>query len=107
MTSARRGGLGSNLALALLSAVVALGAVELALRAAGYDRLSDLRAEGGLILRPSSNPDLAYELVPGASGDFWGTQVSINAHGFRGRMDSNTPFDGFRIIALGDSITFG
>jgi lysophospholipase L1-like esterase len=60
-----------------------------------------------LIVQASANPDVKYELVPGASGYVWNTQIEINAHGYRGRTGAPAPFPGFRIIVLGDSITFG
>ena len=53
------------------------------------------------------HPDVKYEFVPGASGYVWGTWVEINAHGHRGRVGRPGKFPGFRIVVLGDSITFG
>ena len=96
-----------NLCLTLLSLIIAFGVAELGLRVIGYDGFRGLAKGQELVIQPSPNPDVKYELVPGASGYAWGTQVEINAHGHRGRIGSPGPFAGFRIIVLGDSITFG
>ncbi len=45
-------------------------------------------------------------LLPGASGSFSETYVSINSQGFRGPEPSSGP-SGRRVIVLGDSIAFG
>lgn len=90
-----------DLCFTIISLIISFGVVELSLR------VIDLKAGRGLFLQPSPNPDVKYELVPGASGYAWGTQVEINAHGYRGRIGSPANFAGFRIIVLGDSITFG
>lgn len=88
-----------------LATIVAIG--ELYLRFSGYDALKDLKNGREMILQLSSNSDVKYELVPGSKGYAWGANVEINAHGYRGKMSSTGKFNGFRIIALGDSITFG
>jgi lysophospholipase L1-like esterase len=96
-----------NLFLTFLSLLITCGAVELGLWIIGYNAFRDLENGRELILQPSPNPDVKYELIPGASGYAWGTQVEINAHGHRGRIGDPATFPGFRIIVLGDSITFG
>jgi lysophospholipase L1-like esterase len=59
-------------------------------------------------LRPSPTPGLVYELTPGAEGELWDARVEINAQGFRDREYSlEKPPGVTRIVALGDSITFG
>ncbi len=96
-----------NLGLVVMSVVTVLAVGEVSLRLTGYDMLEDLKNGREIILQPSSDPDMKYEFVPGAKGHAWGADVEINARGYRGRMGSPGKLDGFRAIALGDSITFG
>lgn len=60
--------------------------------------------------QPSANPELVYELVPGASKRTPGARnrISINEAGFRGpvRAEERAP-GGLRILAFGGSNTFG
>ena len=57
---------------------------------------------------PSQNPEILYELRPGFRGLYAGVPISINSQGFRGREvlipSGNRPF---RVLTIGDSITFG
>lgn len=83
-----------------------LGSIELAFRALGVGALDAPGRQ--LLLRVSSDPDLAYELKPGASGHAWGCDVVINSHGFREREFAATKPQGtYRILVLGDSLTLG
>jgi len=51
---------------------------------------------------------LGKRLVPGFQGEHTGVQVSINSHGMRDReYDAQEPPGSLRILALGDSWTFG
>jgi lysophospholipase L1-like esterase len=51
---------------------------------------------------------LPYELVPGMHGPYSGVEVSINALGQRGPKAQRAKAPGtYRIVALGDSLTFG
>ena len=63
--------------------LVVLLLIEVGLRLAGYDPLGELRSDPDgartLIVRESDNPDLVYELVPGAEGRAWGSRVAINS----------------------------
>lgn len=95
-----------NLCLTLISLTIICSVIELGLRVIGYNGFRNLENGRELFLRPSPNPDVKYELVPDASGYAWGTHIKINAGGYRGRMGSAS-FAGFRIIVLGDSVTFG
>src|SRR6266478_5688240 len=53
------------------------------------------------------DPDLGYRLRPNFSGSAYGSQVVVNRIGFRGPdFDPSKP-NGLRIVALGDSCTFG
>jgi lysophospholipase L1-like esterase len=102
-----------KLAIALASLLLALLAAELALRL--RDRLhpgvrgadSSGRAR---VLRRSDDPDLLYDLAPGARAEAWGTSVRVNSRGFRGpevreRKAGEPALP--RVVVLGDSITFG
>ncbi len=61
-----------------------------------------------LIHRASDDPELIYELVPGASGVRDGVPIVINDDGFR---DDPFPAEGnrtgLRIVVLGDSVAWG
>lgn len=96
-----------DLLLAGASLVVGTLAVEGAMRAAGVDPLADLRHGEQALLRPSLDPEVAYELAPGARGRAWGTDVSVNSLGFRGPEVAPEPGEAFRIVVLGDSVAFG
>lgn len=61
-----------------------------------------------LLHRPSQTPGLLYELRPGVSGSALGVPVKINSLGARGEeIKVSKPRGVKRIVALGDSITFG
>jgi lysophospholipase L1-like esterase len=97
-----------ELLLAALSVLVVLGIVEAALRLAGYEPFASLRDGKGLLLQPSGRAGLEYELVPGSEGQAWGTQVKVNAAGFRDReFPPEKPAGTRRIVVLGDSVAFG
>jgi lysophospholipase L1-like esterase len=59
------------------------------------------------LVRPSDAPGRVYELVPRARGPGWGTEVAVNAHGFRGPELPLAAPERVRLVALGDSVTFG
>ncbi|MGI9591745.1 MAG: SGNH/GDSL hydrolase family protein [Myxococcota bacterium] len=90
---------GALLAAALLA--------ELALRAGQAWSLAGLGAVG-VVHRASQDPELVYELVPGAETTRDGIPIRINADGFR-----DDPFPGprrpgeFRVVVLGDSVAAG
>ena len=96
-----------RLAIALASLLLALGAAELALR------LRDpIVNESGRqsVLRRSDDPDLLYDLRPGAQAEAWGTSVRVNSRGFRGpEVRERKPGEPAlpRVVVIGDSITFG
>jgi len=98
-----------KLALTLACALLLLVAFEAALRVRGYAPLSELQGnEVWRFLRASDDPRLAYELIPSARGHAFGTDVSVNALGFRGpEVAVPKPEGARRIVVLGDSITFG
>ena len=94
------------LALMVASFVFAIGAAELALRVAGVDPLGELFGGRDLLVRASTIPGLGYELVPGARGRAWGTEVEVNSAGFRGPEPAARPA-GRRVAVIGDSVAFG
>lgn len=96
----------SRVVTALVATLVTLLCIEIALRVIGFDPLADIRSGRGAMLRVSANPDLQYDLTPGASGLAWETQVSVNSAGFRGPEVSLQKRQ-YRIEVLGDSIAFG
>jgi len=48
-----------------------------------------------------------YRLRPGATADFFQGRVTINSKGFRGKEIPAEKGDAFRIVAIGESTTFG
>ena len=104
----------------LLSIVVftlTLCALEVTLRVVGYatppsdpSSLDDTGDESSraFFLRVSENEDVAYELTPGTSGHGWDCEVNVNSLGFRDREYSlDKPPGTYRVVVLGDSVTFG
>jgi len=59
------------------------------------------------LYRPSTVPDLSYEMVPFRKGSFEGMQVRTNSLGMRGGEPAPGDPSLFRIAVLGDSFTFG
>lgn len=98
-----------HLAVIATPIAVVLVAFEVALRLAGYDPVGEATTSGRLsILRESANPDIIYELTPNSSGYTLDSRVEVNSLGFRGREPEVTAPEGVRrVIAIGDSITFG
>ena len=106
-----------KLALSATSALVLLGIVEVGLRCAGYDPFGRMisvgRPESSELLakdflRESDAEDLVYELAPNAHTYAFGADVETNSFGFRDREYArDKPADAVRVVALGDSATFG
>ena len=83
-------------------------AIEVGLRLAGYDPLRKATEGTAFFLAPSEDRDLPYVLVPHTQGRAWGCDVSVNSLGFRDREYERHKPDGvYRILVIGDSITFG
>src|SRR2546425_4995755 len=62
----------------------------------------------GSILRPSTDADKQYELIPGSAGTIAGASVTVNGFGCRDRdYPVAKPPGVVRIIGIGDSLTFG
>ena len=97
----------AKLGLSLFAVLLALVGAEVMLRIMGYEPLGALARGRELTLRVSQWDDLGYQLTPNAETRAWRTTVQTNSHGFR---DREYPFekDGrFRILVIGDSISFG
>lgn len=105
-----------KLALLLASVCCALLGVELyfrTLRPIEFMRIKPMDADArggwyGMIHRPASTPGLTYELVPNLDQKSVGIQVHTNSLGMRD--DEPLPRDTpglLRVLALGDSVTFG
>ena len=98
----------------ILSLLLLLGVLEIVLRVAGYDPFAKVFSQAkdplsaGLFRIESVFEGLDYELIPNADVEVWGTRAKINSHGLRDREYSlNKPPDTYRVLAIGDSITFG
>jgi len=97
-----------KLTVPLLALALVVLAIEVALRVAGYNPLQKATEGTGFFLAASADPDLAYVLVPDTRGRAWGADISINSLGFRDRdYDHKKPDGAYRILVIGDSITFG
>ena len=68
-----------------------------------------IRADGvrAAIDAPDPQKKLPFVLVPGSSGRMFDTTIHINNLGFRGPDMARDKGDAFRIVALGESQTFG
>ncbi|MCY2960274.1 MAG: GDSL-type esterase/lipase family protein [Planctomycetota bacterium] len=100
--------------IAFATALVALVGAEIALRV--FRPVEHLAPLDAVELTPGVTrfhqraevPGLPYELVPGARGAYLGVEVSINALGQRGaEVERAKPPGTYRVVALGDSLTFG
>jgi lysophospholipase L1-like esterase len=82
--------------------------MEIVLRIIGYNPLKEELAGRENILRKSSVDEMVYEGVPNSEGYVWGSHIKLNAFGLRDMEYNMEKREGtYRIIVLGDSITFG
>ena len=90
-----------NLSLALVSLIVTLALCEVLLRVFG----------AGVLPRPDlyvDDPSVGKRMRPGWSGDEFEAPVTINSKGLRNpETPYEKPANTYRILALGDSWTFG
>ena len=92
-----------NIGLLLASTLIGLVCIELYAHYFVWER-----AKGENLSAYVEDLMLGKRLVPGFSGEHTGVQVSINSHGMRDReYDAHEPPGSLRILALGDSWTFG
>lgn len=106
----RPGGPLRKLGLTAAAFVLTLFVVELALRGAGYEPVPASQREGHFValVRGSDHPHLTYVLEPNGVGRLWDTRVAINSRGLRdAEYELEKRADTPRIVALGDSVTFG
>ncbi len=96
-----------RLGLLLGATVLPLLALELYLRLVHPGSVDTMN--NAAFTRISSQPGQMTELIPGAvNPHFLGGAVRVNSHGFRGKEFSEKKEPGsFRILAVGDSVTFG
>lgn len=87
-----------------LGLALAFALLELSLRLAGY--AFDVGRERTRVVRPSATPLRRYELIPGARGHAWLTEVEVDSLGRRGPDRAAMP-GGRRVAVLGDSVGFG
>jgi lysophospholipase L1-like esterase len=105
--------LAGNLLLAAASILVTLCLCEAALkifRPVRYLRPPDpakYRNREESLYQPSRTPGLTYEMRQGRDGTFEGMRVRTNHLGMRGPEPAEDPHSVYRIVALGDSFTFG
>lgn len=100
----------ANAALVVGSLLILCLVLEIILRIVNYNPFGEFFASEGpaIFIQPSKNPQRLFEAKPGAKGKGWGTQVSINQFGFRGREYARTKAkDSYRIVVIGDSVAFG
>lgn len=109
-TPSRRFGLGAKIILAAASAFIVLAAAEAALR---VRRAAQIAADpfwnaNVQIHRASEDPELIYELNPGAEAERDGVKIKINPQGFRDDPFPDEPLkDQARIVLVGDSVAWG
>ena len=91
--------LGVNLAVFALLGEIAARSFDLVDRLNGFPRR---------LFTATDDPDLPYRMRPGTDTTVRGFHVQVNEHGLRGPSFTTTPAAGvYRILALGDSATFG
>lgn len=97
----------ARLLLATVAALLPLGAMEGMLRLMYPGSVDALN--NASFTRVSMRPGQTTELIPGAvNPHFMGAGVRVNALGFRGaELDAPKPEGRFRLLAVGDSVTFG
>jgi len=95
----------------MLAKNLALAAASVLLLLAGLEGVARLLGAPGFAMHPSPtnclarSPRLGYELAPDCTGTLHGTPLHTNALGLRGEPLADD--DAVRILALGDSSTFG
>jgi hypothetical protein len=103
----------ARLLLAIGSLAVALLVVEVFLQVAGIKAPYEVYYPGEIETEPSrsADPRIGWKLVPNepvreVTPDY-SVEYHPNGQGFRSAWDFEEPFDGTRIVFLGDSYTFG
>jgi lysophospholipase L1-like esterase len=97
----------ARLGLSVFAIVSVLLILETGLRIKGYQALEWSQNVNPRLLSVTNNPELPYMLTPGSSGNGWQTTIAVNSGGFRDREYPVDKGNRFRMVAIGDSITFG
>lgn len=100
---------GANIALAIVSLLIALALAELLLRLLGVGKPPKVMVQSSTdIYIQSPVEGLNYEFRPGFEGFAYGCNVKINSHGMRApECPVEKPAGTRRVLLLGDSVTFG
>lgn len=102
-------GFTKNFLLLICSITLSFICLEVVLRSISYT--PDYKPNIGFvepIHRYSDYKGVIYELVPNSFSTAWGVPIKINSQGFRGKdIKSEKNNNIFRILVLGDSVTFG
>ena len=120
-TSPRSRRIAATAALAAFSALLGLAVLEVAFRArAGLAAPAGLgtvepgrvvpggRVRLGDVVRPSANPRIVYEHVPGLDVELLGARLRTSPDGFRGAdVAPSRTRPAVRVVGLGDSVMFG
>ena len=97
-----------RVAVVTVATLMPLAAIEIGLRAYGYEAFRWSDRVNPQLLTATGNDALPYVLTPNAAGRGWDTDVVVNSHGFRDReFTESNENHALRVVALGDSITFG
>ena len=94
--------------LVLLGVVLAVACGEVLVRVAAMDQRNyviEMWRYAGLLKRPSADPAIGHEHVPGSSATLQGVEISINSLGMRGPEPAADAAR--RIVIIGDSIALG
>lgn len=105
-----RFGLGAKLAVAAFTVALCLVAAEAGLRVRRARRIAGDPFWGATVRihRESADPELVYELNPGAEAERDGVAIRINPQGFRDDPFPDPPPAGApRIVVVGDSVAWG
>ena len=98
----------ANALVALAGLVVALLLAETGVRFFWNDAPASVARADSLPLQQIRDPEILYRLVPGSSGYYNGTEVTVNSLGLRDREFAiPKPQGAGRILVLGDSMVFG
>ena len=97
-----------NLLAVLAGLALALLLSEAGVRLFWNDAPAVIAREDSLPLQQIRDPEILYRLVPGSTGYYNGTEVSVNSMGLRDRdFPIPKPPGAGRILVLGDSMVFG
>lgn len=105
--SARSSPRARRIALAVCGLLVGLACAEIATRVADPLGVSYFATSTAYQLDKLADPDLVFRHAPGLERRYGDVLVTINAHGLRDRPIGAKAAGELRVLALGDSVTFG